>query len=155
MTVIRFSSSFTPLLRNSHCEFCSPSRTFPIHPYSCKHPSTLTYLYFAYFVPIVYVLHYVIILQQLLTTLPHMHRLQMHISLSIFHFFFFWPCHETCGILVPWPGIKGGPRQWKCRVLINGPPGNSLTFFNWRKHTKKYLFLRNVERKRPCHSLYP
>ena len=24
-------------------------------------------------------------------------------------FFFFWPCHETCKILVPWPRIKLAP----------------------------------------------
>ena len=33
----------------------------------------------------------------------------------------------TCGILVSRPGILYlGPRQWKCRVLTTGPPGNSL-----------------------------
>ena len=51
------------------------------------------YLYFAYFIPIVHILHYIIILQQLFTTIPHTHRLQMHISLSIFTFFFFFFGH--------------------------------------------------------------
>ena len=32
----------------------------------------------------------------------------------------------ACGILVPWPGIKLGPRQWKLRVLTSGPPAKSL-----------------------------
>ena len=40
-------------------------------------------------------------------------------------FFFFWPCHVVCGILVPWPGIEPGPQQWKHWVLTTGPPGNS------------------------------
>ena len=40
-------------------------------------------------------------------------------------FFFFWPCHLTCGILVPQPGIEPRPRQWERRVLTTGPPGNS------------------------------
>ena len=45
-------------------------------------------------------------------------------------FFFFWPCHVACGILVPWPGIEPGlSALWMHRVLT-GPPGNfqSLSF---------------------------
>ena len=32
-------------------------------------------------------------------------------------FFFFWPCHETCKILVPDQGSNLCPLQWKRRVL--------------------------------------
>ena len=42
-------------------------------------------------------------------------------------FSFFWPGHAAYGILVPWPGIEPGPRQWKRGVLTTGPPGNSLS----------------------------
>ena len=37
----------------------------------------------------------------------------------------FWPRHMACGILVPWPGIKPGSRQWKCWILTTGLPWNS------------------------------
>ena len=41
-------------------------------------------------------------------------------------FFFFWLCHETCGILVSGPGIEPqGPQQWKHGVLTTGPSGDS------------------------------
>ena len=32
----------------------------------------------------------------------------------------------TCGILVPWPGIRPTPLAVKAWVLTTGPPGNSL-----------------------------
>ena len=32
-------------------------------------------------------------------------------------FFFFWPCHETCKILVPWPRIKLAPLALEGRSL--------------------------------------
>ena len=40
-------------------------------------------------------------------------------------FFFFWPCHLACGILVPWPGIEPaplalkvwGPNHWNTREI--------------------------------------
>ena len=44
-------------------------------------------------------------------------------------FFFSWPCCVACEILVPWPGIKPRPQQWKHGVLTIGPQGNSL--FPW------------------------
>ena len=40
-------------------------------------------------------------------------------------FFPLWPRCAACMILVPQPGIEGGPWQWKHRVLMTGPPGNS------------------------------
>ena len=43
-----------------------------------------------------------------------------------YFFFFFWPCHMACGILVPQPGIKARSWQWKHLVLPTGPSGNSL-----------------------------
>ena len=53
-----------------------------------------------------------------------------------FFFFKFWPHYMTrgmwelrCGILAPQLGIEPtlpAPLQWKCRVLIIGPPGTSL-----------------------------
>ena len=33
-------------------------------------------------------------------------------------FFFFWPLSNTCGILVPWPGIKPGPPALEVQSLI-------------------------------------
>ena len=39
-------------------------------------------------------------------------------------FFFFWPCHITCRILVPWPGIEPQPQQWKLQVLTSERPEN-------------------------------
>ena len=42
--------------------------------------------------------------------------------------FFFWLGCVACRILVPRPGIKPMPLQWKLRVLITGIPGNSLKF---------------------------
>ena len=38
-------------------------------------------------------------------------------------FLFFWPCHMSCGILVPWAGIELWPQQRQCWSLIPGPPG--------------------------------
>ena len=42
---------------------------------------------------------------------------------------FFWPHHTACGILVPRPGIKPGPQQWKRQVLTTGLPGNPSSRF--------------------------
>lgn len=39
--------------------------------------------------------------------------------------FFFWPHLETYGILVPRPGIKPSPQEWKRGVPTIGPPRNS------------------------------
>ena len=47
--------------------------------------------------------------------------------------FCFWLCHAAYRILVPRPGIKPGPRQWKHGVLTTGQPKNSpyeLFFFS-------------------------
>ena len=43
-----------------------------------------------------------------------------------FCFYFFWPHHMACGISVPRPWIKLGPRQWKGGVLTPEALGNSL-----------------------------
>ena len=40
-------------------------------------------------------------------------------------FFFFWPHHIACGILVPQPGIDPGPQQWKHRTLTPDNQGIS------------------------------
>ena len=45
--------------------------------------------------------------------------------ISLF-FFFFWPHHAACRILVSGPGIEPGPHQWKSRLLTTGPLGNFL-----------------------------
>ena len=45
-----------------------------------------------------------------------------------FFFLFFRPRRAACGILVPQPGIKPMPLQWKRVVLTTGPPGKSLHF---------------------------
>ena len=41
-------------------------------------------------------------------------------------FICFWPSCMACEILVPWPGIEPGPRQWECGVLTTGQPEKSL-----------------------------
>ena len=48
------------------------------------------------------------------------------VSLFFLFLFLIWPHLMAYRILVPQPGIESGPRQWKCRVLTTGPPGNSL-----------------------------
>ena len=51
-------------------------------------------------------------------------------------FFFSWLCHRAFRILVPWPGIKPRPQQWKCWVLTTGLPGNSaLRVFETSRQT--------------------
>ena len=40
--------------------------------------------------------------------------------------FLLWPHCTTCGILVPWPGIKPRPQQRKHQAPTTGPPENSL-----------------------------
>ena len=37
-----------------------------------------------------------------------------HVVLPVLLFFFFGPGDMSCRILVPQPGIKPGPTQWKC-----------------------------------------
>ena len=44
----------------------------------------------------------------------------------------------VCGVLVPQPGIKPHPLQWKLRVLITGLPENSLSLL-------KMFFLLTTE----------
>ena len=52
------------------------------------------------------------------------------VVLDDFIYLFFWPCHTTCGISVPYPGIEPRSWQWKSRILTTRPPGISLfTFF--------------------------
>ena len=68
---------------------------------------------------------------------------------SFSSFFFFWPCHVACRILVPWPGIEPpavkvpSPNYWTARecphffffffltlrVLMNGVGAKCLEFF--------------------------
>ena len=48
------------------------------------------------------------------------------VSLFFLFLFLIWPHLMAYRILVHQPGIESGPRQWKCRVLTTGPPGNSL-----------------------------
>ena len=43
--------------------------------------------------------------------------------------YIFGPCHVVCSILVPRPGIKSVPLQWKPEVLTTGPAGESLFYF--------------------------
>ena len=50
-----------------------------------------------------------------------------------FVFYFFWPCHMSCGILVPWPGIKSIPAALKCRVLTTGLPGKPSALLKKKK----------------------
>ena len=38
-------------------------------------------------------------------------------------FFFFWPHHVSCGILVPWPGIKPTPLAMKAQSLNHWTTG--------------------------------
>ena len=40
--------------------------------------------------------------------------------------FFGLTAWQACGILVPWPGMEHVPLLWKHRVLITGPPGDTL-----------------------------
>ena len=48
-------------------------------------------------------------------------------------FFFLWPHHTACGILVPDQGLNLSPQQWKCCVLTTRPPRNSL-YFNYKRN---------------------
>ena len=49
-------------------------------------------------------------------------------------FFFFGRAPQLArSYLVPWPGIKPRPWQWKHWVLTTGPPGNPQTFVFWRE----------------------
>ena len=62
-----------------------------------------------------------------LYSLPLLPHLPIHvIYLNV------WPCHEACGILVPWPGIEPGPRQGEHQVLTTGLSENSqvMSFLN-------------------------
>ena len=43
-------------------------------------------------------------------------------------FFFFWPCHAACEILVLWLDWTWA-LSWECGLLTNGLPGNSLAKF--------------------------
>ena len=46
--------------------------------------------------------------------------------------FIFWPQHEACRILVPWPGSELAlPLWWKYRALTSGPPANSPAAPYW------------------------
>ena len=64
----------------------------------------------------------------------------LHFFLSLF--FFFWPRHVACGILVPRPGIEPMPPAVKAPspVLTTGPPGKSL---------RLCISFRNVHQVRP------
>ena len=56
------------------------------------------------------------------------YHLNLYLMCSVFplpFIFIILPHHTTCGILVPWPGIEPGPRQWKRWILTTGLPGNS------------------------------
>ena len=37
------------------------------------------------------------------------------------------PCHVTCRVLVPWPGIEPGAHQWKPEIPTPRPPGTLLS----------------------------
>jgi len=41
-------------------------------------------------------------------------------------FFFFWLCHTSYRILVPWPGTEPCPWCWRPSVLTTGPSASSL-----------------------------
>ena len=47
------------------------------------------------------------------------------LSNNLQFFFLFWLSSTACWILIPWPGIEPGARQWKS----NGPPGNFKQFY--------------------------
>ena len=58
------------------------------------------------------------------------------LSLGNSFFFFFGPHSASCRILVPWPGIKPGSRQWKYNVLtLSVPITSSLVLLNTWIHT--------------------
>ena len=40
-------------------------------------------------------------------------------------FFFLWPNHMACRILIPWPRFEPVPLAWKDGVLTTGSPGKS------------------------------
>ena len=42
---------------------------------------------------------------------------------------FFLPCHVTCGILIPQPGVEPRPWQWQHWVLTPEPPGSSQVLY--------------------------
>ena len=47
----------------------------------------------------------------------------------LFSFFFFWPCHTACGILVPNQGLTPCSLQWKHGVLTTGLSGTVIKYF--------------------------
>ena len=49
---------------------------------------------------------------------------KLYIKFTIF--FFFWPRHVACRILVSRSGSNPGPWQWEHGILTTGPPGNSV-----------------------------
>ena len=51
----------------------------------------------------------------------------VYVGVQEMEFFFFWPCHVACGILVPRPDQGSNPCPLHCKggVLTTGPPGNS------------------------------
>ena len=63
--------------------------------------------------------------QQILFKDTEMRLAQGNSAVCLSFFFFFWPCHAACGILVPQPGIK--PVTPALKVLTTGPQGKSLT----------------------------
>ena len=64
-------------------------------------------------------------------------------SYTYIYLFFFWPCHTTCGILIPQPGIETVPLHWKHKVLTTRPPGKPyisfLKFFSIMVYHKNSL----------------
>ena len=66
-----------------------------------------------------------------------------YVVLLFFCFYFLWPHHVACGILVSWPGVKLELWQWKPRVLTSGLPGNFLNVFIFKVITlgKKSLYI--------------
>ena len=59
---------------------------------------------------------------------------------------FFWLYHTACRILVPWPGIKPMPLQWKLGILTTEPSGKSPYYYYCYFHfTDKKTWVREVK----------
>ena len=80
--------------------------------------------------------------QPLIYCITQMKHLALRSPKSDF-FFFFLDAPGAYGILVPWPEIEPGPRQWKCQVLTTGPPGNC---------PKTFIYLLIFTAARRCNS---
>ena len=57
---------------------------------------------------------------------------------------FWFPGHEACGILAPWPGIEPAPPALEGKVLTTGLSGKSPTMnYFWNIQVEAEFFARS------------